>query len=131
MEYITAKRFKRDGIGGHFNIPYGTKLENIDGTLWFDNRAVCRSRSAAAHEYFARNNDGNGLERYRLSHAIIKTLGGFNANPDRWEKIFEDNMAQKYRRPEHADYWLWNDDFFNASIDDLKYLATLTGVKGV
>ena len=131
MEYITAKRFKRDGVGGHFNIPYGTKLEKIDGTLWFGIRAVCKSRSAAAHEYFARNDDGNGLERYRLSHAIIKTLGGFNANPDRWEKIFEDELAQKYRRPEHQDYWLWNDDFFNAPIEDLKHLAALVGVKRV
>ena len=132
MEYITAKRFKRDGVGGHFNIPYGTKLEKIYGTLWLGVRAVCKSRSAAAHEYFARDDDGNGIERYRLSHAIIKTLGGFNTKPDeRWEKIFEDELAQKYRRPEHQDYWLWNDDFFNAPIDDLKYLATLVGVKGV
>ena len=88
------------------------------------------TRNAAAHEYFARNDDGNGLERGKLSHAIIKTLGGFNANPERWEKIFTDDLAQKYRRPEHQDYWLWSDAFFNASIEDLKYLATLAGVKG-
>lgn len=131
MEYLTIKRFRRAGIGGHFNIPYGTKLEKIDGTLWLGVRAVCKSQSAAAHEYFARNDDGNGFERGKLSHAIIKTLGGFGGDSDRWKKIFGDELAQKYRRPEHQDYWLWSDAFFNAPIDDLKYLAALVGVKGV
>lgn len=132
MEYITAKRFKRNGIGGHFNIPYGTKLEKRDGLLWLGDRVVCKSRSAAAHQYFARNDDGNGLERRKLSRAIIDTLGGLTTKPDdRWKHIFEDELAKKYRRTEHADFWLWNDDFFNAPIDDLKYLAALAGVKGI
>lgn len=131
MEYITAKRFKRDGIGGHFNLPYGTKLEKRDEILWHGDRAVCKAKSAAAHEYFARNDDGDGLERYKLSHKIINALGGFNAKYDeRWEKVFENDLAQKYRRPEHVDYWLWNDDFFNAPLYDLNYIATLVGAKG-
>lgn len=131
MEYITAKRFKRDGIGGHFNIPYGTKLEKRDGVLVYDDKAVCKSRSAAAHEYFASNVDGRGLDRWKLSHAIIDTLGGYSGDSELWKLIFEDDLAQKYRRPEHQDHWLWNDAFFNASIEDLKYLAILIGVKGV
>ena len=132
MEYVTIKRFKRDGIGGHFNIPYGTKIQMHDWTLWHGNKPVCRVRSAAAHEYFACNYDGNGFERGKLSHAIIDALGGLTTKPDeRWAKVFEDDLAQKYRRPEHHDYWLWSDAFFNAPIDDLKHIAALVGVKGV
>ena len=129
MEYITVKRFKRNGIGGHFNIPYGTRLEKRDEALWHQGKVVCAARSAAAHQYFARNDDGNGLERWKLSHAIIDTLGGFGS--ERWEPIFSDELAKKYRRSEHANYWLWSDDFFNAPLDDLKNLAKLAGVKGV
>lgn len=131
MKYITTKRFRRAGIDGQFNIPYGTELESRDGVLWHDGKAICISRSAAAHEYFARNDDGNGLERGKLSHAIIKTLGGFGGDSDRWQIIYDDELAQKYRRADHQDYWLWSDDFFNAPIEDLKYLAALVGVKGV
>lgn len=131
MEYLTIKRFKREGIGGHFNIPYGTKIQMRGWTLWHGDKPVCKAQSAAAHEYFACNDDGNGFERGKLSHAIIETLGGYGGDSELWAKIFTDNLAQKYRRPEHQDYWLWNDAFFNAPIDDLKYLAALVGVKGV
>lgn len=131
MKYITIKRFKRTGIGGHFNIPYGTEVNRQGEMLIFDGKEICVARSAAAHEYFARDDDDNGLERGKLSHAIINTLGGFSNNAELWEKIFENELAQKYRRTEHADYWLWNDDFFNAPLDDLQYLAALVGVKGV
>jgi hypothetical protein len=131
--YITIKRFKRNGIGGYFNIPYGTELENRDGVLWHGDKPVCKTRSAAAHEYFARNDDGCGLERGTLTHEIIKALGGFTIEPDdRWEKVFENELAQQYRRPEHQNYWLWSDAFFNAApIEDLKQIAVLVGVKGV
>lgn len=131
MEYLTIKRFKREGIGGHFNIPYGTKLESRDGVLSYGGKIVCKVKSAAAHEYFARNDDGNGFKRGKLSHAIIDALGGYGGDSERWQKIFADDLAQKYRRLEHQDYWLWNDAFFNAPIEDLKYLAALVGVKGV
>ena len=132
MNYITIKRFKRNGINGSFNIPYGTKLNKHDGILWYNDKAVCKAQSAAAHEYFARNDDNNGLERGKLSHAIIDTLGGFSTEPSQqWEKIFKDDLTQRYRRPEHQDYWLWNDDFFNAPLEDLKYIAKLIDMKGV
>ncbi len=135
MKYITIKRFKRNGIDGHFNIPYGTYLEKrADGNLYCDNKKICVARSAAAHEYFARDDDGKGMERGKLSHAIIKRLTPmqFDSRQERneyWQVVWNDSLAQKYRRPEHLDYWLWNDDFYNAPIEDLKYIAALVGVK--
>lgn len=129
MRYTTAKRFKRNGIDGYFNIPYGTELEEHDDILWYKDRAICVTRSAAAHEYFVSNDDDNGTIRWKLSRAIINTLGGFSNNLDKWNKIFDDETAQKYRRPEHQDYWLWNHDFYNAPIEDLEHIATLIGAK--
>ena len=135
MRYISTKRFKRNGIGGRFNIPYGKFLEKReDGALYFCDGKVCLANSAAAHEYFARDDDGEGLRRGLLSHAIVDRLAPrqFDSREERneyWEKVWNDKIAQKYRRPEHVNYWLWNDDFYNAPIEDLKYIAALAGVK--
>ena len=39
------------------------------------------------------------------------------------------NCARSIKRKEHEDFWLWNHDFYNAGIDDLKYIAKLVGAK--
>ena len=135
MQYVTIKRFKRHGIGGQFNIPYGTPLElRDDGKLYYKDLPVCVAKSAASHNHFARDDDGKGLERGKLSHAIIYALAPerFDTRQERdeyWEVIWNDQLANKYRRKEHIDYWLWSDDFFNAPIEDLKYIAALAGIK--
>ena len=38
-------------------------------------------------------------------------------------------LCQKYKKAGHEDYWLWNHDFYNADIEDLKYIANLIGAK--
>lgn len=130
MQYITIKRFKRNGIGGYFNIPYGTSLElRDDGTLYHNDLPVCLAKSAASHEHFARNDDGNGQERGRLSHAVIDALNSPQQRNEAWQVIWNDPLTQKYRRTDHLDTWLWNDDFYNAPIEDLKYIAALVGIK--
>lgn len=134
MQYVTIKRFKRNGIGGYFNIPYGKHLEKrADGVLYYGEKKVCLARSSAAHEYFARDDDGKGLERGELSHAIVNRLSQpqFNsvqARNEHWQAVWNDSLAQKYRRQEHASHWLWSDDFYNAPIEDLEYIAALVGV---
>jgi hypothetical protein len=130
MQYITIKRYKCDGIGGYFNLPYGTPLEKRDNRLYYDNRPVCVARSYNAHEYFARNDDGQGLERGKLTHAIIKKLGGMSKGVTaEWEAVYNDDLAKSYARKDSVDYWLWDDSFFNASIEDLKHIASLVGLK--
>lgn len=135
MDYITIKRFKRIGMdGGLFNIPFGTTVEEQGGTLVHNGRALVRARSAACHEYFARNDDGCGKERGRLTQAIVAALalcaGETQDERDkRWEPIFADKLCQSYRRKEHADTFLWSNDFYNAPIVDLRHIAALAGVK--
>ena len=45
-----------------------------------------------------------------------------------WARIWDDPYLRKYKRKEYADFWLWNHDFFNASIEDLEYILKV--VKG-
>lgn len=131
MTYTTIKRYRRKGIGGDFNIPWGTALERRDdGILYHDNRPVCVARSYASHEHFCRDDDGNGAARGKLSHAIIKALGGYHreTTPE-WEAVWSDETAGKYRRKDHKDYWLWDDAFFNAPLEDLRHIAGIVGAK--
>lgn len=129
MKFVTIKRFKGRGIGGQFNIPYGTPIDEVHGFLCISGKPICAKGSFMAHEHFARDDDNCGLTRGKITHAIIDMLGGFSfERNNRWDKIFSDSRTQKYRRADAKDFWLWDDDFFNAPLDDLNYLFAL--VKG-
>ena len=133
---VTIKRFKRIGMhGDSFNIPYGTEVKEKGGVIFApDGREICLARSYAAHLHFARNDDGQGLIRGKLTHAIVDRLSPkyFKTKEERnefWQRIWNDETAQKYRRKDQETTWLWSDDFYNAEIDDLKYIAELAEVK--
>lgn len=131
MTYITHKRFKGEGICGAVNVPAQINLHLQDNIIIYNNSAICFATSEIAHQYFARNDDGNGMERGNLTQAIQKALSKRDNNyQTRWDKIWEDDICQQYKREEYADYWLWNHKFFNADIEDLRYIAHLIGVKG-
>ena len=75
---------------------------------------------------FVINDDGMGLERSNLIQSILSTLKHKDEDyQNRWNKIWEDKISQKYKRTEHQDHWLWNHDFFNADINDLKHILNL------
>lgn len=131
MEYITIKRARLVGISGPVNLPYGTAVQCEDGFLYHDGAWICGDHSQNAYDYFARNDDGNGIERGELTKAIRKALEKRDADyQTRWDKVWADSLCQKYKRPEHADFWLWNFEYYNAPIPDLRYIAKLVGAKG-
>lgn len=124
MEYIVHRRFRAKTICGEVNFPFGTVGQCDENLIHVDGSPICVVTSENAHQYFARNDDGKGLLRGKLTQEIQKTL---EKNSDRWDKVWKDSLCQKYKRIEHADYWLWNHDFFNADIYDLQYIAKLVG----
>lgn len=127
--YITTKHFKGVGICGTVSIPYGTELSTKDGFIICPDGPVCAVTSQNAYDYFSQNDDGQGLERGKLVQDILRRLKRLKPSAQRydhiWGKIWADESLQKYKRPEHADYWLWNYDFYNASIEDLTYIRNL------
>lgn len=130
MEYINHKRFKGKAICGELNLPAMTKFTTIGNMITYDNKPICIETSQNSHDYFARNDDGQGLFRGNLTSAIkLKLSKRDNEYQKRWDKIWEDPRCQKYKRVEHADHWLWNHEFFNAPIEDLIYIANLIGIK--
>ena len=128
MQYIVHRRFKGDAICGAVNLPAMTQCENIEGIITLNGKPLCAAISENAHQYFARNDDGNGMMRGNLTQRIIKRLARRDdAYQDRWDKVWADKLCQKYKRKEHSDHWLWNHAFFKASIEDLQYIADLVG----
>ena len=53
MEYITYKRFKGKGIGGEFNLAYGTRVTEYKGFLFTqEGRCICASSSENGWGHF-------------------------------------------------------------------------------
>lgn len=126
MRYIIHKRFKDDAMCGKVNIPALSVCEEKDNTIYFNDKPICFASSENAHQYFARNDDKQGVERGKLTQTIQHKLSKRDGEyQNRWDKIWEDKVCQKYKLKEYDDFWLWNHEFFNAEIDDLQYIAKL------
>ena len=126
--YLARKRARFEGICGHVNIPYGTALTVQDGFIMWKGQQVCGITSQNAYDYFTQNDDGMGKERGELLNRITATLmkqnPGHNA---RWDEVWADARCQQYKRPDHDDHWIWNHDFYNGPVEDLRYIAALIG----
>ena len=112
VRYIVKKRMREAGISGRVNLPYGTEVEAVDGLIIHQGAAVCAVTSRNAHLYFARDDDGQGRERGALTLAITSTLEKRDKDHQaRWDRVWEDETAQKYRRQDHEDHFLWGHAF--------------------
>ena len=130
MDYIVYKRFKQKALCGDVDLPELTQCKLIGNFISYKNKALCINTSQNAHMYFVRNDDNQGLLRGKLTTEIQKVLSKKDDDYQlRWYKVWQDKVCQKYKRTEQADHWLWNHDFYNANIFDLRYIAKLVGVK--
>lgn len=73
-EYVVIKRFKGKTVSGMLNLPYGTvyyaaDCGNNQRAIVCDKGIICNVISDAAFQFFTQNDDGNGLERGRLTQA--------------------------------------------------------------
>lgn len=128
MQYIVHKRFKGHAICGDVNLPAMTICEKVEGMLMLNGKPVCAAISENAHQYFARDDDGNGIKRGNLTQRIIKLLSKKDGlYQKRWDKVWADPLCQKYKMKEFANHWLWNHAFYNAAIENLVYIANLIG----
>lgn len=127
MEYIVHQRFKQKGASGKdYNFPYGTKLQTIGHYIAYNNEAVCTVTSYNADRYFARNDDGKGLERGKLTHAIAFSKRMPNKEDTfRFTPEERDMLVSEYNHflIDNGEWILFNHDFFHAEVDELKELA--------
>ena len=130
MKYIVHRRFKGKALCGDVNLPAMTELEREGGLITYNNSALCYEGSENSHQFFARNDDGNGMLRGRLTQSIQRRLMKHDKqHQERWDKVWCDERCQSYRQPEYHNDWVWNHDFYNADIDVLQHIAKLVGAK--
>lgn len=101
MEYIVYKRFKERGIGGDFNLPYGTICKE-EGDFLFapDGRQICAVTSENGWCHF-RPNTPEGAHRQAMLDRLAKFYGSKAAAP-----YFEGDIYYRDLAPEENDYWL-------------------------
>ena len=136
-KYVVIERLRKKVTCSEINLPYGTECYTIyhgdEKAIMCDKGLVCYVSSKTAYKHFAQNDDGNGLERGRLTKSIIARLDRKEYDNGQyqklWDKVWNDSICQKYKRSEYNDRWLWNYDFYNAPLFDLQYIAKLVGAK--
>lgn len=100
-------------------------MTNEGGVLMWNGKPVCATTSQDAFDFFSQNDDGRGRERGELVSAIPIKLAKQDQQKERWGRVWEDPLCRKYKRPEHEDFWIWNYDFYNAPVEDLRYILKL------
>lgn len=130
MKYIVHKRFKGKAICGDVNFPAMTVCESDGAIISHMGNPICFTGSENAHQFFAVDDDGMGMQRGRLTQVIQKTLAKRDENYQvRWDRVWNDPVCAPYKREDYDDYWLWNSEFFGADIDTLRHIAALVGAK--
>ena len=101
MAYIVYKRFKGKGIGGDFNLPYGTIVSEHNGFLYAsDGRQICAATSENGWCHF-RQNTPEGAYRQEMLDRLEKFYRSKAAAP-----YFEGDIYYRDLAPEENDYWL-------------------------
>ena len=126
MKYLVTRRFKTKAICGEVNLAYGTECFSQGNVIYRqDRQPLCLITSENAHMYFTVNDDGLAKERRQLIEDIAKLLYDERRMEKRWDVVWNDLTCRKYKRKELADFWLWNHDFYGASLDDLQYIKKI------
>lgn len=90
MQYITHKRFKRNGIDGGFNLPFGTIVDEAAGMLFYGGRKICCVTSENGWEHFHPNTP-DGERRYRMLRVLYrwyeKNGCGDDFTDEKWPNI--------------------------------------------
>lgn len=132
MEYIVHRRFKKLSMRAkRVNIPYGTAAYTIGDIIHITGgEPICYTTSENAKLHFARNDDGNGLERGKLTYAIAyaprKGDGKFRFTGAERRMLARD--WGKFLRTD-TNMLLFNDDFFGADINELRTLAAALNIR--
>jgi len=126
MRYIVTQRFRRKAICGPVNLPFGTVCDTEGDFIILDGQPLCTRTSQNAYDFFSRDDDGKGAERGRLVQEIRRRLERRDKDHQRrWDRMWADEGANRLRRKEHGDFWIWGFDFYNADVAELRRIKGL------
>lgn len=128
MLYVATQRAKFEGIRGPVNLPYGTEVRRVGDYLFKNGTCLCSAKSDNGRMYFSPNDDGNGQKRGELIRAIKAKLEFRDTDIDwqnRWNRIWGSLMCKRYQSQDHQDFWVWNQAFYEAPIEDLQSILAM------
>ena len=134
MKYIVHKRYKRQSLTGKdINLPYGTECHSSGNFIMTeDGDILCYTGSEDANVYFARNDDGNGLERGKLTQAIAYDNSKYcEETRMKWTNEEYECLTTKwakFKKKEVPD-WVFNTEFYHADIEDLREMVNDLHIK--
>ena len=129
IPYIVRRRARFLSICGPVNLPYGTEVSSDGAFLTVNGEKLCSITSQNAYDFFSRNDDGHGLERGKLVEEITSRMEKRDAKHQaRWDALWADAGANRLRRVDHKDFWVWNHDFYNADVNELRRIRLLLEV---
>ena len=117
MNYIVFRPYNGMTLSGQvLDLQVGEEFETVGDFIARNNAAICRIGSMVANQYFANNDDGNGIERGKLTYHIAYD----SQLNDSQVQLLRDKYPQ-FLQP--YDALLFNQDFFDADIETLRTLA--------
>lgn len=124
MNYVAIKRYKGMSLCGPVNVPAKTSVVLMDdGILYLHDKKLHYASSDRGREFFARDDDGRGLERGRLCSRIQQLCSKHPDPKDPWcAKLTKTPAMQVYRVQKDTPRWLWNQRFFDAPIEELQWI---------
>lgn len=135
-KYFTRKRFQGNSLNGaKLNIPFGTELDCIEfggyEVLFHGDVPICYPTSQVVKDHFVSNDDEQGEQRAKLITKIRNTLEKHDdKHQDRWDLMWNDDVAPNYRNKSLDDHWLWDTVFYSAPIIVLQHIwGKLNSVK--
>ena len=136
MKLVVHHRYRGlDAAGKRMNVRYGTELVTVgDFIATTEGRRICFTTSDVAHRYFAANDDGRGLERGVLIHAIAysnRTREWPDGSIHRFSEAEVEMLEREWGHwlRQDVDTILFNNDFFAAQPEDLQRLADALKIK--
>lgn len=99
-----------------------------------EGRGICYTTSEQAHRYFARNDDGRGLERGSLTHAIAykkRVKLGKGGNEQRFSDKEIKTLCARWEKylVKDVPVILFNHEFFNLDVETLREIAASLHIK--
>lgn len=135
--FIARKRYKGLSLNKmNLNIPMRSELFCEAGVLFYKDIPVAFATSQVSLDYFTENDDGEGMKRGKIIEEILSILVNKPNNSESdnrkrleaWDRVWSSEFCVPFKREDHSDFWLWNYEFYNTSVNNLKIILQI--VKG-
>lgn len=121
--YVATKQFRGVGLSGDYLvIHFGQALDEHEGVLYWQGKAVCLVDSVNGSKHFSWDGDGRGKERGALTYALAYGDGGQSWAFSESEKDLMRNKWGRYLRS-LSDTNIVNAEFFLAPVETLEQIA--------